>query len=256
MDVKKSLSIEIKEPLPFFTHPLVRALIWSALFHLCLLCAFRVKMSYFHTTESPLTSVAVAIEEDALPATTTTIENEQQMTQLIANLDNSDWDEIRETTSEWPRDHIKASHQPKIHSCGNIISETAITFLPESFSHQSTLYPLRIKTSPNLKKLKILTDGSSLFKQTENSEKLHQLLMSSSRFRVQYTVNINGKNGRITKWNRESHLIDPAVQSCADMVIERLCFAPFGDKTMQGTLYLVFYCDGQELQQFLKRPIQ
>src|SRR5262245_21979170 len=103
---RENLSLSVKKPLPFVSRPLIRTLLWSAFFHFSLLLSFRIKMTSFYEQSYPVTSIAVAIEEEIEPVITASVENERIMTQVVV-----DWDEAYQ---EIPRDHIYISKPPKI----------------------------------------------------------------------------------------------------------------------------------------------
>jgi hypothetical protein len=236
---KKTLHISIKKPVAFINRPLIRALLWSALIHLCLLCSFRIKMISFHESDYPLKPIAVAIEEEIAPVITAAVETESIIPQVAVN-----WDEVRQ---DIPTAYVKISKAPMIETYDTISSEQTIASLPNSLAHHAAAYPLRIKFSPNLRQLKLLADGSSLFRQKES-----EFLLSPLRFPITYTVSVNGQTGKVIRWTREGILADKTLQSCADTLLSTLRFVPFGSKTIEGTICFIFRCNGQELQQLLK----
>ena len=252
--VTDGLTFRIKERPPFFSRPLIKALTWSALFHLCLLSSFRIKMTDFHEVEYPIKPIDVAIEKEESPPITTIIDNKNSMAQPIVNLNDPYWDEARDIVSNQYQSFTATSHIPRPTSFGDTVSDIAITSIPESLSSTSTLYPLRLKFSPAVKKLKLLVDGSSLFKQKgnqkESQEQLHRLLLSPLRFPIKYDVNINGKNGKIVHWSREETLADKTLQECADTLMTLIRFAPSSNEKIRGSICLTFCCTGQEMEQF------
>jgi hypothetical protein len=247
------LSIRIKKNPPLLQRPLIKALIWSAVFHLCLVSAFRIKMVDFHEVKYPITPIDLAIDDEDAPITTVALHKGERM-QPIVPLSDPCWDAMRHDSLKEPLPLPCPLRKPLPGSLGSVVPDSVIASSEKSLSNKPRLYPLKLKFSPTLKKLKLLVDGSSLFKRQEDPIELHRLFLAPSFFTIKYDVLINGKSGKIVRWNREKTLGCTYVQACADMIVSLLRFAPSAHEQIGGRLSLSFRCTEQKLKELLIDP--
>lgn len=248
------LEIRVKNYVPLLSRPIIKAFVWSALIHLFLVCAFRIKMIDYHEVKYPVKPIDVAIVEERDTPITTVIDQSSSLLQPYVSINDPRWESSRGKHLEKSLPLTALMPRPKPSSLGPTVSDTIIASNQKSLSTAPPLYPLRLKFSPAVKRLKLLVDGSSLFKRGEDPLELHQLLLSPSRLPIRYDVTINGKSGKITRWKRDETLSDTAIQTCADTLIALLRFAPSQHEKIQGSICLTFRCTGQELKQFLIKP--
>ncbi|MBS0654247.1 MAG: hypothetical protein JSR46_00575 [Verrucomicrobia bacterium] len=247
------LSIRVKTNPLALQRPLIKALIWSAVFHLCLVSAFRIKMIDFHEVKYPITPIDVAIDDEEGPKTSVALQQRQHM-QPIMPISDPCWDACRHDSLKEPLPLPCPLRRPLPGSLGSVVPDSVIASSEKSLSTRPRLYPLKLKFSPTLKKLKVLVDGSSLFKQQEDPMELHLLFLAPAFFSIKYDVRIDGKSGKVVRWNREKKLGSTYVQTCADMIVSHLRFAPSTQEQIGGRLSLSFRCTEEKLKELLIDP--
>jgi hypothetical protein len=241
-----AIGIRVKERSSFFDNALVRALLFSTGVHLVLLCGIRIKM--FEFTESvPLRPINVAIESENGEGAEALVDVSQNRMQPLAfskALDNPSWIDLclKPKNELQVSEHITTTVQ-------STLTDTKLTSTIVPLNYRVRLYPLQIKCSSNLKVLKLIDDGSSLFKEQHPS---NIYPFTSSHYPIEYNVQVAGSTGKIVSFNPKKELIDKELQEVADRLMQRLSFAPREDKLYTGSISLHFCCSGEKIGEYLQ----
>jgi hypothetical protein len=129
---------------------------------------------------------------------------------------------------------------------------TGIQEMRDEIKYLEHVYPLKLRLSKPLAKLKLIEDGSHLFKPKEINQKTAALSFSTTCYPIAYTIKVSGESGKVVSWKRKKELIDKKMQSCADKLIETLVFGPSKEKEIKGKIWITFACPEDELVRYLK----
>ncbi len=234
----------VKEKSPFLDRALFQALFWSLIIHLVLFATFRIRLNDFLDTKIEMKPLNVAIEPERADEANTTLD--------IQNRDS--YDPLTLVTLQLDPDECKMMHLAQ----NPVASETEIAFsdddlseLTPELSYTPTMYPLQLKLSSELKALSLINDGSSLFKEKGQKDRLGPFMLAANHLSIDYTVTIDGKSGRVIRSDRSQVLLDKKLQQVADKIVNMIAFKPFSEKSRTGRITIVFCCTGDEIKSFM-----
>jgi hypothetical protein len=261
----RAVNIRLQGKSPLFDRTLTLALLCSILVHLVLFGIFRIKMTDIGEPLALLDPIEVALvtekldKEQELPLTEVVSENEAlapkaRITDLVRACNHIPLP----TVTFRPAQEIYVPERDVDHSNGyqqaSQLTEQVLKTHIQKFPCQLHVYPLTLQLSPSLKKLTLMEDGMQFFipKQPGFSS---GYFMTQTPIPIEYQVKIDGASGKITSWQRHGQLIDKVLQSCADLIIKAIRFAPTEAKMIEGKIAIIFACNGDSLQEWLTLPL-
>lgn len=226
----------------------LKALLWSTIFHLVVLCSFRIKM--FDIPESsPVYPIAVSLENDPQDSHETFVQiDSDSSSQLFTDYlkEHTLHEEVYEKILYALLDRSNSGFSPPPTLS---ILPTAIA-TPIDFEFQNVVYPLKIKLSNNLKACHIVDDGMRLFDEKKTKEFLPH---TRPHYTIKYRVSIDGTTGKIASYRRSRELLDKSLQTVADRMLDVLVFWTPAQRKYTGELTLTFYCNGEEIVELLQK---
>jgi hypothetical protein len=249
-----NVSVRLKDKGSLLDRPFKQALIYSFLFHALVFGVFRVQFSTISDPTEPINPVEVAIDTER-----TADGDDAQELVAIAEQEST---QEKVSFAPYVKEYIKiaekyysdastaqieptALHESEVFDDEGFEEKLYLTKLPYQLRH----YPLRLEFTTALSKLKLLEDGSSLFK--EKSASFSRQKIPFAFFTIAYNVKISGQTGKITEWKRKRELLDKKLQVCADRIIDQIQFAPFQLTSLRGKIWIVFECSGDEISEYL-----
>lgn len=230
---------------------LLQALIYSLLLHLILFGTFRIRLNDYKETATEMRPLSVAIDvpdefgvavEKAAPYDTSS---------LVTSTFDEDEYKAMHLSMQHPVKLEPTYHPPEASNTLSAYTDKDIIDLAGNFTYAPKAYPLQLKLSSQLKALTLVEDGSSLFRKKAPHEDLSHLALAANHFPIEYTVTVSGPTGTITTLKRPNVLLDKELQLVADRIIKCIRFEPFSQKSVTGTITLVFCTSGQELKSYL-----
>jgi hypothetical protein len=249
--------IRLKEKSFLFDAPFLRALGYSFLFHLVLFGVFKIE---FLDIPEPIPNpcpveVAVGVPEQSIVAAhvdasfdkplfvesplskielsqTPLNKTELLLSQLQYNIHNNTL--FYETKEEYP----------------NLAKE-----MSEPLAFQEKLYPLRLKLSSSLTQLKLVEDGSCLFKEKSPHHLTASYILTIHPLDIEYSIVVSGETGKVIEWHRSKELLDKKLQRYADKLIQTIAFAPNERMYIKGKVLLIFKCSGEEIENLVLKRI-
>lgn len=244
---KTRLAARMKER-SIFDKAFVKALVWSCVIHLVVLCSFRVKM--FEIPQSaPVQPIEVSLETDPQDASQAYVAlvDDSQMRSFTDYLDEGAWqdqaaDRIQNELNDAPNKGF--STPPTL----MLASDPVSTRVEPQCTYRRRAYPLKIKLKQDSKGCKIVEDGSRLF--TQKTKKVF-LPHSCPHYSIEYEIEIDGASGKIGMHRRTRELRDKTLQTVADDMLHVIRFWTPEPRVYKASLTLTFYCSGEELLELL-----
>lgn len=239
------LALKLKEQASLFDRPFKQALLYSVLFHFLVFGVFRVQFLQIKDAIQPIDPVEVAIDQG----------QDSQELVAIAEFDNP-----KETAAFAPyvKEHLKLKDKGYKADIEHLATSKACFFdekeidekqFHTKLSYPTKHYPLRLEFTSGISKLKLIEDGSNLFKEKNSYFSRDKLPLTF--FTIAYNVKVSGTTGKVTEWKRKRELLDKRLQACADRIIGEIQFAPFQENSLKGKIWIVFECSGDEIQEYL-----
>lgn len=243
---KKTLSFSLVKR-SFLDRALVLALIYSLAFHLVVFVVFRIKMlEVEEIPQSPPVAVVIDKELVSNTAQADSLYEQSVATPLITEyLDDEVW---LPSTSYFTDTKFHDAVETTI---SHIFSDETVFRSLKEIPYTLRAYPIKLKCSSSLKALKIVEDGSALFKKKENAQFLAH---SPNRTRIEYVLEVDGQTGEILSWTKPYELLDKKLARLANHLIDSIRFLPQDTNIYKGSLYITFYCTGEEIKEFLINP--
>lgn len=237
-----------QEKTAFFDRALLQALFWSLIFHLALFSSFRIRLNDFQESSPQMLPLDVAIDADRFDEATTittTVDNllADAGVQFCSRLDPEEYKAMNLALLE--------QNNPHMHTSADLLSDEDIVSQSALLVWAPKMYPLQLKLSPQLKELTLLDDGSSLFRKKGPHDTLGHFVFTSTHLPIEYKVYVNGLTGRIDKAEREQVLLDKRLQAIGDRLIGNVQFMPFSEKSVTGSITLIFCCTGDEIKSLM-----
>ncbi|MDB6080818.1 MAG: hypothetical protein JWO53_90 [Chlamydiia bacterium] len=238
----QTVEIKFKAKTSLFDRPLQRALLYSFLFHGLIFGVFRVKFFDLPEPATTFHPVEVAIEENQeQEKSLVAVAEESKEENLIAPINRENLNFLQ-TTLDY--EELLADAQFLKKQAPDITTR----FTSEKLEFQEPYYPLKIHLTKALSCMKLIEDGSSLFKKRES----HSMRYAS--YPIEYTIKVSSKTGTVVTWKRKKELIDKKLQAQADRLIQELRFSASSssDSLVGGKVVIVFTCTGDELERMLQ----
>lgn len=257
LSTNSHVNIRLKENSFFFDAPFLRALGYSLLFHIVLFGFFKIE---FLDISEPIDSpapVSVALGETNQPVATTKVDVDTPFDKplfVASGIDKIEMPTEPMNATEFMLSQVH--HNVQNNALWYEKSEDYASFakeMSEPLQFQERLYPLRLKFSSSLSKLKLIEDGSSLFKEKSPHHSVSSYILTVHPLDIEYDVVVSGESGKVIEWKRKE-LLDKRLQRYADFIIKTISFAPSEKLCVQGKILLIFKCSGEEIEHLvLKR---
>lgn len=231
----------LKERTGFLDKALLQALLWSLVFHLALFGSFRIRLNDYQESSPQMLPLDVAIDADydaTNVATAVDIQDIDNDALLTMNLDGQEYKAILLQTIPKNQHMAYAEHNtPQMPT--------------DTLSWAPRMYPLQLKLSPQLKALGLIDDGSGLFRKKGPHDTLGRFVLAANHLPIEYKVTVNPKTGRIEYAEKEHILLDKRLQAVADRIISQMQFHTFSEKSVTGSITLIFCCTGDEIKSLM-----
>jgi hypothetical protein len=240
-----AIKLSVKERKNFLNTRFRQALTYSLVFHLLLFCFFRIKFMLPQDEAPAFRPVSLAVDmREFMQMTVADLQAEEMrsfpyQTELLNSFES-----FFPSSQEQAPKTMCGSDLPYIKHL--VTTQEMHPLFTERF------YPLKIELSKGLQELRIVEDGSSLFRKKIEPAHLSHLLLTTSPLRIRYSIRVHGATGKIIECSRKHELLDKKLQQYADLLIHSISFAPFQELSLTGKLDLVFQCSGDELRSYLK----
>ena len=228
-----------KERTTFFDKALLQALVYSLLIHLVLFGSFRIRLNDFLESSPQMLPVDVAIDADK-PDVSGSVSN---------SLESQPSNATRGFILHLDADEYKAMNlallPPRPHKDEELLDRTPkLAWAPR-------MYPLQLKLSPQLKALTLIDDGSALFREKGPNDSLGRFVLAANHLPIVYKVRINGITGHVEHAEKDQVLLDKRLQSVADRIVSHIQFKPCSEKSIAGSITLIFCCTGDEIMSLM-----